>query len=52
MPDRKKALIAGARSRGPKPRLAACDRAAIFVDALDDWDLIAVYRRKPDVEGR
>jgi progesterone 5beta-reductase/iridoid synthase-like 1,4-enone reductase family protein len=45
MPDRKKALIAGATGvvgRNLQRHLLT----------LDDWDVIAVSRRKPDVEGQ
>ena len=45
MPDRKKALIAGATGVVGRNLLR-------HLLTLDDWDVIAVSRRKPDVEGR
>jgi nucleoside-diphosphate-sugar epimerase len=45
MPDRKKALIAGATGVAGRNLLRR-------LLTLDDWDVIAVSRRKPDVEGR
>ena len=45
MPDRKKALIAGATGVVGRNLLR-------HLLALDDWDVIAVSRRKPDVDGR
>ncbi|MGA8694229.1 MAG: NAD-dependent epimerase/dehydratase family protein, partial [Xanthobacteraceae bacterium] len=45
MPDRKKALIAGATGVVGRNLLR-------HLLTLDDWDVIAVCRRKPDVEGR
>jgi integrase len=45
MPDRKKALIAGATGVVGRNLLR-------YLLTLDDWDVIAVCRRKPDVEGR
>jgi NAD(P)-dependent dehydrogenase (short-subunit alcohol dehydrogenase family) len=45
MPDRKKALIAGATGVVGRNVLR-------HLLTLDDWDVIAVCRRKPDVEGR
>jgi NAD(P)-dependent dehydrogenase (short-subunit alcohol dehydrogenase family) len=45
MPDRKKALIAGATGVVGRNLLR-------HLLNLDDWDVIAVSRRKPDVEGR
>src|SRR5215472_16268668 len=45
MPDRKKALIAGATGVAGRNLLR-------HLLSLDDWDVIAVSRRKPDVEGR
>ena len=45
MPDRKKALIAGATGVVGRNLLR-------HLVTLDDWDVVAVCRRKPDVEGR
>src|SRR5262249_82268 len=45
MPDRKKALIAGATGGAGRNLLRR-------LLTLDDWDVIAVSRRKPDLEGR
>jgi len=45
MPDRKKALIAGATGVAGRNLLR-------HLLTLDDWDVIAVSRRKPDAEGR
>jgi len=45
MPYRKKALIAGATGVVGRNLLR-------HLLTLDDWDVIAVSRRKPDVEGR
>ena len=45
MPGRKKALIAGATG------VVGRNLLRHFL-ALDDWDVIAISRRKPDVEGR
>jgi nucleoside-diphosphate-sugar epimerase len=45
MRDRKKALIAGATGVVGRNLLR-------HLLTLDDWDVIAVSRRKPDVEGR
>ena len=45
MPDRKKALIAGATGVAGRNLLR-------HLLSLDDWDVIAVSRRKPDAEGR
>jgi nucleoside-diphosphate-sugar epimerase len=45
MPDRKKALIAGATGVVGRNLLR-------HLLTVDDWDVIAVSRRKPDVEGR
>jgi nucleoside-diphosphate-sugar epimerase len=45
MPDRKKALIAGATGVVGRNLLR-------HLLALDDWDVIAVSRRNPDIEGR
>jgi uncharacterized protein YbjT (DUF2867 family) len=45
MPDRKKALIAGATGVVGRNLLR-------HLVTLDDWDVIAVSRRKPDVDGR
>ncbi|MGA8695447.1 MAG: NAD-dependent epimerase/dehydratase family protein [Xanthobacteraceae bacterium] len=45
MPDRKKALIAGATGVVGRNLLR-------HLLALDGWDVIAVSRRKPDVDGR
>ena len=45
MPDRKKALIAGATGVVGRNLLR-------HLLTLDDWDVIAVSRRKPDAEGR
>ena len=46
MPDRKKALIAGATG--------VVDRNLLrhLLTLNDDWDVIAASRRKSDVEGR
>jgi uncharacterized protein YbjT (DUF2867 family) len=44
MPDRKKALIAGATGVAGRNLLR-------HLLTLDHWDVIAVSRRKPDVEG-
>ena len=44
MPDRKKALIAGATGVVGRNLLR-------HLLTLDDWEVIAVSRRKPDVEG-
>jgi uncharacterized protein YbjT (DUF2867 family) len=43
MPDRKKALIACA---------IAGRNLLRHLLTLDDWDVVAVSRRKPDAEGR
>ena len=45
MPDRKKALIAGATGVVGRNLLR-------HLLTLDDWDVIAVSRRKPDAELR
>ena len=45
MPDRKKALIAGATGVVGRNLLR-------HLLTLDGWDVIAVSRRKPDVDGR
>ena len=45
MPDRKKALIAGATGVVGRNLLR-------HLLTLNDWEAIAVCRRKPDVEGR
>src|SRR5215468_2419270 len=45
IPDRKKALIAGATGVVGRNLLR-------HLVALDDWDVIAVCRRKPDIEGQ
>ena len=45
MSDRKKALIAGATGVAGRNLLR-------HLLTLDDWDVIAVSRRKPDIESR
>jgi nucleoside-diphosphate-sugar epimerase len=45
MPDKKKALIAGATGVVGRNLLR-------HLVALDDWDVVAVSRRKPDVKGK